>query len=100
MSERKRQKIDVQKTQDASQLGQIIKEDLLSDSEKYDIENYDPLDSIDKKEILTPKNKTEVITIRLTPKENDRISHLADENGLTKSAFIRMMLKRVLKTEY
>lgn len=97
MSKKERQKIDMIKTKDVSSLGQISDDDLLAESEKYDIENYDPLENIDKKEVLISKNKTDVITIRLTPQENHMISNLANENGLSKSSFVRMIIKRALK---
>ncbi|AXF55748.1 plasmid mobilization protein [Salicibibacter kimchii] len=97
MSEKGRQKINVQKPTDVNDLHQVTEEDLLSDFEKYDAENYDPLEDIDNKEVIAPSNKSEVVTVRLSPQENNMISKLAKENGLSKSSFIRMVVKRSLK---
>jgi len=97
MKNKERQKIVVETYQDVSQLGQITKQQLLDESDKYDPENYDPLENLTDKEILIPKNKTEILTIRLTPRENQGVSQLADEIGLSKSAFVRMVVKKALK---
>jgi predicted DNA binding CopG/RHH family protein len=99
MSNKTRQKIQVQTVTDASKLGQISKKELLADSEKYDADNYDPLKNLSEKEVLIPTNKSEVVTIRLSQQENKLITDLADENGLSKSAFIRMVVKRAIKEQ-
>ena len=99
MSKKIRQKIQVQTISDASKLGQITKQELLSDSENYDQDNYNPIRNLSEKEMLIPTNKSEVVTIRLSPQENKLISNLADENGLSKSAFIRMVVKRAIKEQ-
>ncbi len=49
------------------------------------------------KEILTPDNRTEIITIRLTQKENEKIKKIAHENGISKSTLVRMLVTRSLK---
>jgi predicted DNA binding CopG/RHH family protein len=98
MNEKQRQPIQVKTVNDASDLKQTTKDQLLADSEKFDKENYNPLNNLSDKEVLINKlNKTDVITIRLTPNENQLISDLADENGLSKSAFVRMVVKKALK---
>jgi len=97
MGEKTRQKINSVVEQDISALGRITKQELLNQSEQYDPENYNPIKNLDDKEVLINKNKTDVVTIRLSSDENRLISDLADENGLTKSAFIRMVVKRALK---
>ncbi|WEK53468.1 MAG: hypothetical protein P0Y55_12860 [Candidatus Cohnella colombiensis] len=99
MSKRPRQLIQVKPVDDASKLGQITKQELLAESEKYDQDNYNPIQNLADKEMLIPTNKSEVVTIRLSPQENQLISNLADENGLTKSAFIRMVVKRAIKEQ-
>ena len=99
MSKKPRQPIQVKPVNDASQLGQITKQELLTESEKYDQDNYNPTKNLADKEMLVPTNKSEVVTIRLSPQENQLISNLADENGLTKSAFIRMVVKRAIKEQ-
>jgi len=40
--------------QDVSSLGQITKDELLADMEKFDKENYNPLESVEDKEVLIP----------------------------------------------
>jgi len=97
MTKIKRRKIQIKSVKDISSLGQMTDTELLADSEKYDKENYDPLKNLDDKEILIPSNRTEVITIRLTEKENEKISKIARENGLSKSALVRMLVTRSLK---
>jgi predicted DNA binding CopG/RHH family protein len=98
MNKKRRQPIQVKTVNDASDLKQTTKDQLLADSEKFDKENYNPLNNLSDKEVLINKlNKTDVITIRLTPNENQLISDLADENGLSKSAFVRMVVKKALK---
>jgi hypothetical protein len=97
MNKKTHQKIQVKTINDASHLGQISKEELLSESEKYDKDSYDPTENLAEKEVLIPKNKSEVVTIRLTPQENKLVTDLADENGLSKSAFIRMVVKKAIK---
>lgn len=94
MNKKPRQKI-VTKT-DVS-LGQMPKKELLDQSEAFDPANYDPLANLNDKEVVVNKNKTDVVTIRLSTDENQLISELADENGLSKSAFIRMVVKKALK---
>lgn len=99
MSNKERENIKVQTYNDVTDLGQISKEKLLEEALKYDKANYNPLDNIEEKEVLHSKNKSEVVTIRLTSDENKLISHFADENGLSKSAFIRMVVKKALKQQ-
>lgn len=96
MNKAKRRQIQVKKVKDVSTLGQISKKELLADAEKYDKENYNPLGNLEDKEILTPANKTETITIRLTEQENEMIRKISAEYGLSKSAFLRMIVKRSL----
>lgn len=100
MNKKIRQPIQVKTVADASEFKQITKSELLADSEQFDKENYNPLENLSEKEIVLNKNKinkSDVITIRLTPGENQLISDLADENGLSKSAFVRMVVKKALK---
>lgn len=94
-----RQKVKVKTVNDASELGQMTKQQLLEESEAYDQTTYNPINNLTKKEMLIPNKKTEVVTIRLSPQENQVISDLADENGLSKSAFIRMVVKKAIKKE-
>lgn len=101
MSKKERKKLEIQTVKDVTGLGQISKKDLIAESIAYELNNYSPLEHLNEKEVLNPKHKSEVITIRLTTQENSLITHLADENGLSKSAFVRMVVKRALKeTEY
>jgi len=97
MTKKPRQKISTIIENDVSTLGQVTKQEILNQSEMYDPSNYNPVENISDKEVLLNKNKTDVVTIRLSSDENRLISDLADENGLTKSAFIRMVVKRALK---
>lgn len=97
MSKIQRRKIQAKTVNDVSSLGQISKEELIKDAEKYDKENYNPLETLDEKEVLVPENRTEVITIRLTQKENEQITKIARENGLSKSSLLRMLVTRSLK---
>lgn len=97
MSKIQRKKIQAKTVNDVSSLCQISKEELLKDAEKYDKENYNPLENLDEKEVLVPENRTEVITIRLTQKENEQITKIARENGLSKSSLLRMLVTRSLK---
>jgi predicted DNA binding CopG/RHH family protein len=96
MSERKRRTIKVKRVKDVASLGQITDEQLLGDAEKYDKDNYNPLENMEDKEILIP-NRTKVITIRLTENENEKIQKIAQENGISKSALVRMLVTRSLK---
>jgi hypothetical protein len=101
MNKKQRQQINLKSIQDVTELGQITKSDLLSESQEFDKDNYKPTNNLSEKEVLVNKNKSDVITIRLTAQENKLISDLADENGLSKSAFVRMVVKKALKeTEY
>jgi hypothetical protein len=52
---RERRKIKIKVVDDASQYSNITNEQLLADSEKYDKENYNPLDNIEDKEVFIPK---------------------------------------------
>lgn len=52
MKERRKVKITV--IDDVSQFGNITNEQLLVDSEKYDKDNYNPLENINDKEIIIP----------------------------------------------
>lgn len=97
MSNDKRKEIHIKTVDDISELGQINRADLIKESIQYDKENYYLLDHLDDKEIVSPTNKTEVITIRLTQTESENIKKVAIENGLSKSALVRMVVKRELK---
>lgn len=97
MSNDKRKKIHIKTVDDISELGQINRADIIKESIQYDKENYYLLDYLDDKEIVSPNNKTEVITIRLTQTESENIKKVAIENGLSKSALVRMVVKRELK---
>lgn len=99
MSKKQRKNIKVQTLNNVSELGQTSKEKIMEESMLYDKDNYNPMNHLSEKEVLHPKNKSEVVTIRLSPDENKQIADLADENGLSKSAFIRMVVKRALKQE-
>lgn len=94
-----RQKVKVKTVSDASELGQMTKQQLMEESESYDQTAYNPLNNLTEKEMLIPNKKTEVVTIRLSPQKNQVNSDLADENGLSKSAFIRMVVKKAIKEE-
>ncbi len=101
MNKTKRRRIQIETVQDATSLGQVSKKELLADAEKYDKENYNPLENLKEKEIVSSANKTETITIRLSKQENELIKKISDEYGLSKSAFLRMIVKRSLsKSEY
>lgn len=97
MSNDERKRIHIKTVDDISELGQINRADLIRESIQYDKENYYPLDHLDDKEIISSNNKTEVITIRLTQTESENIKKVAFENGLSKSALVRMVVKRELK---
>ena len=97
MTKKTRHQIDVKPMSDVSVLGQTTKEQLKNDSEKYDPENYNPLENLAEKEVLLPDNRTDVITIRLTRQENELIQKRAKDNGLSKSAFLRMLVTRSLR---
>ena len=97
MNKKPRQKIVTKTEYNSAHLSPPTKSDLLQESEAYDPANYDPLKNMEEKEVILNKKKTDVITLRLSSYENQRISELADENGLSKSAFIRMVVKKALK---
>jgi predicted DNA binding CopG/RHH family protein len=97
MNKKQRQKIITKSEKDISVLGQLTKQELLKQSDEFDPSNYNPVDTLKDKDVLLNKNKTDVVTIRLSSQENQLISELADENGLSKSAFIRMVVKKALK---
>lgn len=97
MNKKERRKIEIKRPQEVTTLKQVAKQDLLTDAEKYDKENYDPLKNLSEKEIIVHQNKTKILTIRLSQKEDDLIKRLAEENGLSKSAFVRMLVTRSLK---
>jgi len=97
MSRVSRRKITAKTVEDVTSLGQISKAELLADAEQYDKEKYNPLENLEEKEVLLPENRTQVITIRLTKAENEQITRLARENGLSKSALLRMLVTRSLK---
>jgi predicted DNA binding CopG/RHH family protein len=97
MTKKIRRHINVKSVSDVSVLGHITKDQLLKDAESYDINNYNPLENLSEKEILVPDNRTETISIRLTPQENELIKKYARDNGLSKSAFLRMLIVRSLK---
>lgn len=96
MEKRERRKVKVTVVDDASQYSNITNEKLLADSEKFDMAIYNPLDSLEEKEILIPAQKTEVITIRVTEAENDLITKLADGLALSKSSYIRSIIKETI----
>lgn len=97
MSKRERQKITILTPEELKGDTQMSTTELLEEHEKYDKDHYDPTANLDNKEVLIPKKRSDIITIRLTPAENQVISNLADENGLSKSAFVRMVVKNALK---
>lgn len=97
MSKKPRQKIRVLSSENLDSPAQMSQSEILEEHAKYEKENYDPTANLPDKEALIPARKSDVVTIRLTPSENQIISHLADENGLSKSAFIRMVVKNALK---
>ncbi|WP_347488023.1 plasmid mobilization protein [Desulfoscipio sp. XC116] len=97
MSKTQRRKINIKTVKDVSSLGQVTKKELLAESQRYDKGKYNPLDNLEEKKLLIPEQKTEVITIRLTERENEQISKIARENGLSKSALVRMLVTRSLK---
>lgn len=99
MSKKPRQKIKALSPENLENPANMNQSEILKEHDAYDKENYDPIKNLQDKEILMPKKKSDVVTIRLTPSENQIISHLADENGLSKSAFIRMVVKKALKQE-
>lgn len=99
MNKKPRQRINVKTLDDVSHLNQISKKELLSESERYDKDSYNPLHNLAEKEVVVSKNKSDVVTIRLSKQENKLVSDLADENGLSKSAFIRMIVKRAIKEQ-
>lgn len=92
-----RRKIQVKSVKDVTCLGHITNEELLTDAELYDKDNYNPLEDMENKEIIVPDNRTEVITIRLTETENEKIKRIAQQNGISKSALVRMLVTRSLK---
>jgi predicted DNA binding CopG/RHH family protein len=97
MNKKQRHKIITKAEEDISLLGKITKKEILKQSDEYDPSNYNPIDNLRDKDVLINKNKTDVVTIRLSSQENQLISELADENGLSKSAFIRMVVKKALR---
>jgi LysM repeat protein len=99
MSKKERRKIQVKSVKDVTSLGQITKEELLADMEKFDKVNYNPLESDEDKEVLIPDHKTEIITVRLTRNEKEKLKKIARENGLTGSALVRMIITRSLKKQ-
>lgn len=99
MSKDKRLVAKALPSEDLSEPAKLSPSELLSEHHRYDPENYDPIKNLQDKEVLLPKKRSNVVTIRLTPSENQQISDLADENGLSKSAFIRMVVKNALKRE-
>ncbi|MDA8210320.1 MAG: hypothetical protein M0021_00330 [Clostridia bacterium] len=97
MSKKERRKIHVKSVQDVSNLGQITKDELLADMVKFDKDTYNPLETLEDKEVLIPDHKSEIVTIRLTRHEKELLKKIARENGLTGSALIRMIITRSLK---
>lgn len=97
MVKKERRKIIIENVDNATSLGQISKEELLRDSDKYEPENYNPLENIDEKVILVPDNKTEVITIRVTQQENELLKKYASRNRISKSAFLRAVVLKAIK---
>jgi hypothetical protein len=51
---KERRKVVIKVVDDVSQFGNITNEELLAESDKYDKDNYNPLDNIEDKEILVP----------------------------------------------
>mgnify|MGYP000577801458 CR=1 FL=1 len=96
MNKPTRQRMKIQTLEDLSEKGKMTKSDLLSESELFDKENYNPMNNLSEKEVLINKKRSDVITLRLTSYENKLITDLADENGLSKSAFVRMVVKKAL----
>jgi predicted DNA binding CopG/RHH family protein len=97
MNKKQRYKILTKTEEDISLLGNLTKQEIIKQSDEYDPSNYNPIDHLKNKDVLINKNKTDVVTIRLSSQENQLISELADENGLSKSAFIRMVVKKALR---
>ena len=98
MTKKTRRQINIKPISDVSVLGQTPKEQLIKeDAEKYSPENYNPLKNLSEKEVIVPDNRTEITSIRLTQQENELIKKHARDNGLSKSAFLRMLVKRSLK---
>lgn len=97
MIKKERRKIIIENVQDVTSLGQMSKEELLLESEKYEPENYKPLENIDEKVILVPNNKTGVITIRVTQQENELLKKCASKNRISKSAFLRAVVLKAIK---
>jgi len=100
MTKKGRKQIEIKSFNDISVLGETTKEQLLKESAQYDLENYNPLTNLNEKEIIAPDNRTEIITIRLTRQENELIQKIARDNGLSKSAFLRMLVTRSLKKHH
>lgn len=99
MSKKTRQRINVLTPESLEKPAKMKPSEILDEHKMYDKDQYHPLTNLTEKEVLIPKKKTDVVTIRLSPTENQLISHLANENGLSKSAFIRMVVKNALKQE-
>ena len=78
----KRRKIKITSVKDPSSITGLTNEEIMQESDKYDKENYNPLENISEKEVLVPKYRTQTLTIRLTEQEKATISKKAEENGL------------------
>lgn len=96
MSEKRRRKVIIERHEDASLLGHITNEELLDLSLKYDLENYNPLENLNEKIKLVPDNKSEVITIRISKKENILLNQLSKKEGLSKSSYLRTILRKAI----
>ena len=93
----KRKKIQITSVKDPSSITGLTNEEIMQESDKYDKDNYNPLNDIAEKEVLVPNYRTETITIRLTEQEKETIAKKAEENGLNQSSYVRMIVKRYLK---
>lgn len=93
-----RRKIKVERVTNVDELGQITNDELMELSDKYDPEHYNPLDNIEKKEIVTD-NREVVVTMRFTKEENDLLKLQAERKRISKSAFIRSVLLDAINSQ-
>ena len=90
---RNRRKIDIEVVESVDSFGYITDKELLEESEMYEPDRYNPLESMEEKEVVIPNtNKTETITMRFTKDEYDAITTKASEKRVSKSSYIRMLL--------
>jgi hypothetical protein len=100
MNRRPRRKVKIQSVPDVSILGDITKEELLADSERYDKDNYNPLKNANDKVMIIPEdNKTDIITLRVNQKENELLKQLSAQNRISKSALVRNIILNNIKEE-